>query len=763
MAPAPKHPVAYAISIALAASHGPSAIAEDAAASLETIIVTARKREEPLLAVPQEIQAISERELERANIRTAEDLQRFVPSLTVSAITPGRAAIYFRGVAQENLAFIADSSAAVYLDEQPLTQSGLQPELRIVDVERVEALPGPQGTLYGASSQSGTLRYITNKPDPTAMQASARLDGHSVEHGEPGYELHGMLNLPVGSATAIRLVGFTARDAGFVDNVLGDSLGGTFDNAGFVEEDVNGVDYVGGRAAVRWNAGGHWTVDVGIVHQQLDAGTYSADNVLRAGRELAVVRFQEEFRRDDWTQLALTVQGDLRWGRLTSATSYFTRDIAYLQDNTDYEFYVSHFADSDSCAVEPSFDNCAFAFGPDPGGLGWRNRGTADRLAQEFRLQGAMEKTTWLAGLFYEHVDHGFDFYSRIENYEDTPAFGYWQSEYGVQLGTTDNSDYHTGNSQVTEQVAVFGEVSYSPVERWTFTAGLRWFEHSRDHDDFLQQPNGRDVYDRSTGGKASTSDTTGKLSLQYDIGENALLYALFSNGFRAGGRNVAGPGVVLPLDYEPDFLDNYELGLKSSWGKGRYALNLAAFRMNWEDYQVEVVDPGPIYAVMVANIGDARIDGLSLAFTAVALDSLELGLNFQALDPRVTAGNSLVGTQTGDRLPYTAREKGAFWLEYRVPAEIAGGQLYGRFQWTYSGNVLNGVSEPRTLQPAYQIADFKVGFESGDWEIYAYVDNLNDERAVLFDKAGALAPGTISINRPRTWGLGFEKAWERN
>ena len=204
----------------------------------------------------------------------------------------------------------------------------MQPEVRLVDIERIEALPGPQGTLYGSSSQSGTLRYITNKPDPTGFYSDVRLDGHTVDHGDEGYELSGVLNLPVGEKTAIRLVGFSARDAGFIDNVLGESLGGTFDNADVVDKDVNAVEYLGGRAAVRWLAGENWTVDVGVVHQQLDANTYSEDNVLRAGRELAVVRFLDEFRSDEWTQLALTLQGDLGWGQLTSATSYFTRDIA---------------------------------------------------------------------------------------------------------------------------------------------------------------------------------------------------------------------------------------------------------------------------------------------------------------------------------------------------------------------------------------------------------------------------------------------------
>jgi outer membrane receptor protein involved in Fe transport len=754
--------VAYAVSVVLTGSYAPGAFAQATTADLDAVIVTARKREETPLEIPQEIQAISQQEMERANINTVHDLQRFVPSLTYFATPGGRASIYFRGVADDTEAGIADSSAAIYLDEQPLTQSQFQPEVRLVDIERIEALPGPQGTLFGSSSQSGTLRYITNKPDASGYYAHVRLDGHTVDHGDEGYELSGVLNLPVGENTAIRLVGFSARDAGFIDNVLSESLGRTFDNADVVGKDVNAVEYLGGRAAVRWLAGENWTVDAGLVHQQLDANTYAEDNVLRAGRELAVVRFLDEFHSDDWTQLALTLQGDLGWGQLTSATSYFTRDIGDLQDNTDYTFYLTYFSNPTDCASDPTLEDCVFSFGPDPRGLGFGGKQSTDRVAQEIRLQGATAKTTWIAGLFYEHMEDGWNYFDRIENYEETQAFEFWNSEYDVLPGTTDNAAISFHGKQVTEQIAAFGEVGYSPNERWTLTAGLRWFDHSRDRADFTQTPNGHEGIGLENG-KASTSGTTKKLSAQYNINENAMVYALFSDGFRAGGRNQTAPGVVLPVAYDPDFLDNFELGLKSRWGGGRYTFNITAFKMKWEDYQVEVVDPGALpeyYVVMVANIGDAEIDGISTDLTATLWDSLDLGLNFLVLDPRVTQGNALAETQTGDRLPFSAEEKGAVWVEYTFPGGLAAGHLYSRFQWSYTGNILNGVHQPRTVQPAYQISDFKIGFESEAWEIYAYVDNLSNERAILFDKEFALIPGTVSINRPRTWGLGFSKSW---
>lgn len=759
-AKSPMSAVACAVSAALAGSYAAIAPAQHATADLEEIVVTARKREETLLEIPQEIQAISQREIERANLRTSQDLERFVPSLVSDSNDAGIVSIYFRGVAAGTGSFFLDSSAAVYLDEQPLTLRIWQPEVRLVDMERIEALPGPQGTLYGAGSQSGTLRYITNKPDPAGFHADVRFDGYTMDHGDEGYELSGVLNLPLGKKTAIRLVGFSARDAGYIDNVLGQSLGGTFDNSKFVESDANAVGYLGGRAAVRWLAGEHWTVDVGVVHQHLDSGVYSDQDISRAGRKLASVHFLYDDHSDDWTQLALTLQGDLGWAELTSATSYFTRDITDVRDRSDEVFFLSNFfSNPTSCAQEPTFVDCAFAFGADPVSHG-STHGHADRVAQEFRLRGATERMTWLAGLFYEHMDDGGHDFRYIENYEGTPAFAFWNREYGVQPGTTNDSDYGFGDKADTEQIAAFGEVSYSPDKRWSFTAGLRWFDHERERAYLSQQPKGRvSSFDKV---KATTSDITKKLSLQYNFNEMAMVYALYSDGFRAGGRNLAAPGVVLPLDYVPDVVDNYELGFKSRWDGGRYAFNFTAFKMRWKDYQAEIVDPGafPDYLVfMVENIGNAEIDGISADFTAYLWDSLDCGLNLQLLDPRVTQGNELVGTKNGDRLPFSPEEKGAVWVDYTFPREVVGGHVYGRFQWSYTGNRLNGVGEQGFLQPGYQIADCKLGFKSGGWELYAYVHNLTDERAVIRDWTG-VPLGPVSLNPPRSWGLGFAKSW---
>ena len=390
------------------------------------------------------------------------------------------------------------------------------------------------------------------------------MDGHSVKDGDEGYEVSGVLNLPLGDDVAIRVVGFSVRDAGFIDNVLGESLGGTFDNADVVDEDINDVEYMGGRAAVRWLPNESWTVDAGVVYQQMDANSYTEDNVLRSGRENAVVRFLDESREDEWTQLALTLQGDLGFGAVHLGDQ--------LLHAADLLFPGQHGLHLLSDATHSALTYVQYDLGPDPVGLGWSDGPYADRIAQEFRLQGSTEKMTWLAGLFYEKVEEGYSFFTRIEDYEDTPSFDFWNTYYGVEPGTTDNVFYHSKNDQKTEQFAAFGEVGYSPNEDWTLHR--RACAGSTTRARATTSSRRRTATSPANLGTAeeTTSDITKKLSVQYNFTGDVMAYALYSDGFRAGGRNVVRPGTVLPPDYDPDFLYNYELGLKSRWMGGQYS-----------------------------------------------------------------------------------------------------------------------------------------------------------------------------------------------
>ena len=261
--------LSLAISLALG-THVPVVHAQDA---LDEITVTARKRTENLQDIPASIQALSNETIARAGLQTMEDFARKIPSLSYVARGPGANKIVFRGVTGAGTAFFTDSSAAVYLDEQPLTQPSLTPEPRLIDIARIEALSGPQGTLYGGSAQSGTLRIVTNKPDTSKFESNFSANVRTGSTSDESYEVSGVLNLPLSEDKfAVRLVGFSAKDGGFIDNVLGDSPGGTFDNASVAGENVAGkAEYLGGRVSAMWHMNEKWSATASVVYQDLSS------------------------------------------------------------------------------------------------------------------------------------------------------------------------------------------------------------------------------------------------------------------------------------------------------------------------------------------------------------------------------------------------------------------------------------------------------------------------------------------------------------
>src|SRR5688572_7837263 len=337
-----------AISAVLTVAGGTAAAQEQAPAvtGLGEVIVTATRRAERLQDVSESIAAFDSDAIAMRGIQQIDDIVKFIPGMSIAQREPGGTTIVFRGVASSGIQFGAVSSSALYLDEQPITQSGRNPDPRFIDIERVEALRGPQGTLYGASSQSGTLRVITAKPDPSGFDAWTEAEVTSVSDGDVGYDVSAMLNLPLAEdRLSLRMVGFAAEDAGFIDNVLTQSKGQTFDNADVVEEDVNTVNTVGGRAALRLDISDSVDLTLSGIYQDISADGHG--DVTPASSDgfgypdvgdLEQVRFSEESLDDSWYQLGLTLNAATPIGDLVLSASYFDRDFHYEADATDYEW-----------------------------------------------------------------------------------------------------------------------------------------------------------------------------------------------------------------------------------------------------------------------------------------------------------------------------------------------------------------------------------------------------------------------------------------
>jgi len=771
----PSRKLSLAIAGTLAASQPPAALA---AGALEEIIVTARKREENLQEIPESIQALPAAEISRAGLQELEDYSRFIPSLSYTAQAPGANKLIFRGVADTDRSFYSDTSAAIYLDEQPLTQPTQTPEPRLVDIERIEALSGPQGTLYGGSAQSGTLRIVTNKPDPTQFEAIGDATLKEGSTSDLSHDVSGVLNLPlIPDELAIRLVGFSAEDAGFIDNVFGTSPGGTFNNADVVRENVGGEGtYYGGRATMRWLPSDDWTVTAGVVFQNFE-GAGNQDHEPEIAGPLKHVRFLDEKREDEWTQVGLTLEADLGFADLVSATTYFTRDVFYNLDNTAYAsylrtIYANYATDAYYYTSAPQY-----AFGPDPAGLGWRQTQNTERYSQEFRLSHAGTKWAWLAGLYYEHFDDQWDFRSQIDDFESTNAFlNFWEPLYGAEPGASENTFYRINNHTKIDQFAAFGELTYILDDQWSFIAGGRWFSQERDRHFIISQPADRVAQDENP--VERTDGFAKKGSVRYRFDDRRMAYLLYSEGYRNGGANIVRPGAVLPREFDPDKLKNYEFGFKSRWWDDRLQANLSIYHMAWDDFQTEVTDPGPLFASMVINAGDAEIDGAELDLSLALVDGLDLGFNIGVLDAKLTEDVILPpdpedpnSTETiialdGARLPISPELKLAAYAQYTWSQQFLGGSPYARVQYSYNGDALNDLEcnhpecEPSLVMDSYEIVDARVGIEGadGDWEVSLFVDNLTDEQAQLYKYV--VPPGAITVNRPREYGIRFMKKW---
>jgi len=793
-------PLSFAISAIVAAPAGTAMAQEQQEANenpmLEEVTVTARKRTEDLQAIPQSIQAISEKTIIQAGLHGMMDYVRFIPSLGIVESNPGTAMVVFRGVADSQSTFIAEPSAAVYLDEQSLVLNG-QPNPRMVDIKRVEALSGPQGTLYGASAQSGVLRIVTNKPDPTAFDANVDVSLRYMEEGDPSYDVSAMANIPLGESWALRLVGFTAQDGGFIDIVEGSSLQyGLFSNEDVVQKDYNEVDVSGGRIAARWFINDEWTMTAGIIHQRTKSDGRPEHDPVYAG-ELSQVRFRpdKEFDDQDWTQYALTFEGDMGFADFVSATSYFTRDWTYTQDTSTG--YVAYFTWCYSYYPygSPTVYTSQYCFQPagvgsyynDPIGY-LENIQKNTKFSQEFRMFHRGETIDWVAGLYYEDADEEWDFYSIVPGYDSSQSWVNLEAgRTAVPIPTQPSGGawWFSADRTNFEQFAVFGEVTWHINDSWDLTAGARWFKRTMDKIYWSQTPANNESVDGILTPSSDEDDWVPKVSLSWNVNENSMLYALYSEGFRPGGTNRGRGDPFFPTQYESDILENFEVGTKNTFAGGRVRLNATYFDMSWKDYQLELIDPsnepcpgggpdripgvcGQPWQKVVANVGNASSKGVEVQFDWAATQNFTLGANATWLDAKLDEDVfTTILIPAGSRLPLSPEFKGAFYAQYNWDVDwMSANNAWLRLQWSYTGDMLNQVEPltlddgpaPQILQPSYNIGDLRFGVDSDNWSMQLFINNITDERAVLFANPYEMdyyyGRSRVTVNRPREVGI---------
>ena len=771
-----------------------------AEAQLEEIIVTATKKEQSLQDIAGSVQAISESDLKKNQAMRMEDYAKLIPSMAYMSYSPGTGKIYMRGIADDNGTFIAEESVAKYIDEQPVTQAGILVDVRMVDVNRVEALAGPQGTLYGSSAQSGTIRVITNKPDPSGFAANVdmtmKVSGVTPRNSD-SYDISAMVNVPVSDNFAIRVVGFTAEEGGFIDNIEGYSARfGLNKNTDYdpsvVGEDRNDFKSEGGRIFGRWDIDGGY-VQAGVSAQNNSAGSLNSYDPTLG--DLVKIAFHDEVRDDEWTQLSLTVEKDLGWAKLISATSYFDRDIFYVGERTTYAMYFGTF-----CYYYNGYPSTSrYCFQPvgvsywynDVPGFNTLTQWNSSKT-QEFRLSNQTDTMDWVVGLFYQERDEGWDFETQTVDYRNSQGYlnqmNYVTYYLPDRLPVTPTDIWWASYDRTEwETMAVFGEVNYRFDENWELTLGGRYFDREADKIYWVENPKGALSADgylpKNKRDNPSSSDFVPKVSVKYNLSENSLVYALFTEGYRPGGVNRGrSEAPIYPDVYDADYLDNYEFGFKSTLLDGRFRLNLTYFSMDWENYQIELVDPsnlpcgslnaypapqcGQPWQKVVANLGDAESDGLQMEVLALINDSTEFGFNSQWVSAETVSPLADGSAPAGSRLPQVPEFKANMWIEKSIPISFMGAnEAFFRGSVAYTGDSVSTVQpDYQFAQESYTLVDAKFGIIGDDWEMDLFVTNITDERADIavndwnFD--WYFGRGNKITNRPREIGIRFTKSW---
>jgi len=816
-------PLAAAVSAALSPI-GTVQAQEDDSLALEEIIVTATKREQNLQEIPASIQAIPQVVLEKMGATGIADYSRFIPSVNVVSYNPGSTDIVFRGV-QAGGVGIGQSPASMYIDEMPITASGSQPEVRMYDINRIESLDGPQGTLFGGSAQSGTMRVITNQPDPSQFEGAVDVTFKQGPDTGLSHDVNAMINIPFADdRAAFRLAGFTATDSGFIDNVFGntpDLLGGspvsspewgTVDNAAVVEDEWNETDFAGGRAALRWEFSDEWAATVSVMTQSMDGNgpSHYDPNI----GDLQVVKFNDESRWDDYDLAALTIEGDLGWAQVVSATSYLSREWGSITDSTVYVKYYQSWAclwqqDPSVPAysgnfVDPTFPNYAvyyprYCFGPDvlsDVATEQQFDEQVHKFSQEIRLSGGSDSMDWIVGLYYERAaDDWWSPWGRATNfdYQDSIALQYWEQTWGVGFAPDATHGWHSVSQVDYEQTAAFGEVTWRINDQWTANVGARWFDRTMDSIYHVENPNtqlnGEFVANGRAVSSGGTDDIVPKVNISYQPTDNATIYALYSEGFRPGGTNRGRGNPILPLVYDPDKLKNTELGVKTMWADGRVRANLVYYDMEWDEFQLSVVDPsflnGEVWQSVIANVGDASVTGVQLELDVAVNEYMNVGLNASKLEAEVVNDIDLNGRPgaeitAGSRLPNAPEVKAAGWVDFNWPVNFVNGEMFARLQVSHTGDSLNQLvasqafdnpGNPLVLTPAFTIADFRVGLVmENEWQVDLFVNNFTDERAQYTEGSGFFelpwsqsngsydAIQRIYTNRPIEFGLRISK-----
>ena len=777
------NPVRRAVIVAIGAAT--TAGTASAQGGIEEIVVTATKRAELAQDIAIAVSTLGEEALEELNITNFQDYVRHLPGVTSGGTAPGRQDVFIRGVStgQGNVkvaaAVLSEPNVAFYLDEAPISYAGRNLDVYMTDMSRVEVLPGPQGTLFGASSQAGTVRLITNKPVYNDFAAGFTASISDTYHGELSTSLEGYFNFPlIDDKLAARVALYSAKEGGFIDNVLGtkrienpivsalpEAERLLADNNSLAGKDFNDATFQGIRGGLKFAIGDEWEVLLQHMHQELDTeGVWDFDPLLG---DLKTQTFSPDNAQDVWDHTAWTVTGRLASLDLIYTGSYLDRTVDYQQDYTGYSD-AGPFMPYYLCTY-PGYASC---LAPNVSVDGFLN---VERVNHEFRVTTDPERRVRLiAGVFTDDTDS-------IER-------GNWLYPATIQLGFATKTPHPTAVSsdptvrgpgiaffndftRGKEELSFFGELAFDITDSFTATIGARNY----DIDISLTGSTNGGTYDGRFNGTnvtetladqspRSLSDTIYKVNLQWFATEDVMFYATWSEGYRPGAFNrdggksfVAGVPPFIPFFYESDELENIEFGWKTTLLDGSLQFNGSIYSLTWDRMQVSTIDFNISNLTFNQNAADSEIQGLEVDLIWAPTDELRLFANVSFNDTEITSVPATIVSisPVGSQLALAPELQYALRARY----EWIGNTDYEPFAQVglqFSDDTPSSLIIANQFQLAdYTTFDASFGVRRDNWSATLFIENLTDERADIFiDNHDYIIRTTT--NRPRTIGLRF-------
>ncbi|MCW4462339.1 TonB-dependent receptor [Sphingomonas sp. BT-65] len=779
------------------------AVAAQAALAQETdpdapdeIVVTATKRASTVQDVPFSINAQTEESIERANATTVEDLSRNIAGLAVQNLGPGQSTVAVRGVSAGQIARDqpgVKEQVGVYLDESVISLSLFTPDLDLFDLNRVETLRGPQGTLFGSGSVGGTLRYITNQPTTARTEGKVEANINLVDGDSFGGHIKGAINLPLSGNVALRAVGYYTRYGGFIDALR---------EGGGVQENVNTGERYGGRIALLFEPTSELSITPRFLWQKITTNGFNRQEVynlyanpytttrpaIQLGGRQQYLLLDESF--SDEVKIAdLTVNWEHGPVAVTSVTSYTDRDIRVSRDAS---------ALTGSVSVDLGFPTAGVLL---PSNLVDTTK--LKQFTQELRFASTGSGPfQWLVGGFYSDTDRQYAQRLPTPGYDAvTDATLGAGTSAAVANGFAGDSPYNADIPYKLKQLAVFGELSYELAPGLTATAGGRYYGYNEERTFksgglFTNLDNNRD--------RTSSEGFSPRFILSYEVAPRVTLNAQVAKGFRLGGVNDP---LNLPLcdggapngpdaqtfggrpRYDDETLWNYEGGMKAQFGG--ITFNVAGFYTKIKNLQV-TADAGSCSSRIVFNVPEAHTMGLEFELAAEPVTGLDLSVSGSLVEAEFDAtiarpnGTVIEGIRDGNRLPSVPKFQISANAQYGFPVGPDTEAYFGAsFQHVGSRFTQPGDQEnnPRTFVhglpfggapasastvldlklPAYELVNLSAGANfPGDLGVSIYVNNLLDENALLaFDRErGGRARLGFSVSQPRTFGLTVRKGF---